>query len=477
MLKIIPEPKEIIYMEGEVGDGLFIITEPNIPKEGYELYLNEKGITIYASDKEGVFYAQKSLEQIIAQCEKLPCVVVKDAPKYSYRGFMLDCSRHFFTVEEILKQIDVLADLKINKFHWHLTDDQGWRIEIEEYPDLVNIGSKRYSTRKDNLPVTGYYTKSDIRKVVSYCSERFIEVIPELDMPGHFTAAIASYPFLGCENKQIKVSEHFGIHSDIACAGKESTYIFIKKVLEEIIELFPSDYIHLGGDEALKLKWINCPDCQKTIKEKNLKDEEELQGAFLSEIIKFINSRGKKAILWNDGLLGGNISGNYTVQYWKESKRFIEVTNKEAAKGRKVIYSPFFSFYLDYPCGMTPLKKVYNYKNKISDEAISGMEAPLWTEYVPNVKQLEFMTYPRLAAFAERAWSTEINYFLFIKKLNSFLSYLNNNDIDYNNNYNPTIFGRILETAKFFINAYDSTLKEASKEMLASKKAWNKKYK
>lgn len=477
MLKIIPEPKQIIYMEGEVGDGLFILTEPNIPKEGYELYLNEKGITIYASDKEGVFYAQKTLEQIIAQCEKLPCVVVKDSPKYSYRGFMLDCSRHFFTVEEILKQIDVLADLKINKFHWHLTDDQGWRIEIEEYPDLVNIGSKRYSTRKDNLPVNGYYTKSDIRKVVSYCSERFIEVIPELDMPGHFTAAIASYPFLGCENKQIKVSEHFGIHSDIACAGKESTYIFIKKVLEEIIELFPSDYIHLGGDEALKLKWINCPDCQKAIKEKNLKDEEELQGAFLSEIIKFINSRGKKAILWNDGLLGGNISGNYTVQYWKESKRFIEVTNKEAAKGRKVIYSPFFSFYLDYPCGMTPLKKVYNYKSKISDEAISGMEAPLWTEYVPNVKRLEFMTYPRIAAFAERAWSTEINYSLFIKKLNSFLSYLNTNDINYNNNYNPSIFGRVFETAKFFINAYDSTLKEASKEMLASKKAWNKKYK
>ncbi len=477
MLKIIPQPKEIIYMEGDVGDGIFSITEPKLPKEGYELYLNEKGITIYSSDKEGAFYAQKTLEQIIAQCEKLPNVVIKDSPKYLYRGYMLDCSRHFFTVEEILKQIDVLADLKINKFHWHLTDDQGWRIEIEQYPLLVTTGSKRNSTRNDNLPVSGYYTKADIKKVVSYCTERFIEVIPELDMPGHFTAAIASYPLLGCEDKPLEVSEHFGIHSDIACAGKESTYIFIKKILEEIIELFPSDYIHLGGDEALKLKWLNCPYCQKAIKEKNLKNEEELQGAFLSEIIKFVNSRGKKAILWNDGLLGGNISGDYTVQYWKEGKRFIEVTNNEAAKGRTVIYSPFFSFYLDYPCGMTPLKKVYNYKTKISDEAINGMEAPLWTEYVTNVKQLEFMTYPRIAAFAERAWSNEANYTLFKIKLKLFLTYLKNNDINYNNNYNPSIIERLLQTAKFFANAFDSTLRKASKEMIASKKAWNKKYK
>ncbi len=477
MLKIIPQPKQIICSEGVVGDGLFTVCEPKIPKEGYELYLNEKGITIYASDKEGIFYAQKTLEQIIAQCEKLPSVIIKDAPKYPYRGFMLDCSRHFFTVEEILKQIDVIASLKINKFHWHLTDDQGWRIEIEEYPELTKIGSKRNSTRNDNKPVSGYYTKADIRKVVDYCCERCIEVIPEFDMPGHFTAAIAAYPYLGCTDKQIKVSEHFGIHSDIACAGKESTYIFIKKVLEEIIELFPSDYIHLGGDEALKLKWINCPECQKVMREKNLKDEEELQGFFLSEIIKFINSRGKKAILWNDGLLGGNINGDYTVQYWKESKRFIEVTDNEAAKGRKVIYSPFFSFYLDYPCGMTPLKKVYNYKQKISCEAISGMEAPLWTEYVDNVKQLEFMAYPRIVAFAERAWSEEANYSLFLKKLDTYLANLKNTDITFNCNFNPSTLERISETAKFFRNAFDKTLREASKEMVASKKAWNKKYK
>lgn len=477
MLKIIPEPNEIIYMEGTVGEGLFTITEPKIPKEGYEMYLEEKGITIYSSDKEGLFYARKTLEQIMRQCDVLPKVMIKDAPKFSYRGFMLDCSRHFFTVEEILKQIDILSGLKINKFHWHLTDDQGWRIQIDKYPLLTQIGSKRAATRGDNVPIEGFYTKSDIIRVIKYCEKRCIEVIPEFDLPGHFTSAIASYPHLSCDFKEIPVSEHFGIHSDIACVGKISTYEFCKGVLTEIMEMFPSEYIHLGGDEALKLKWLSCESCQKAIKDKKLKNEEELQGAFLSEMVRFVNSFGKKAILWNDGLLGGNIAGDYTVQYWKESKTFINVTNDEAEKGRKVIYSPFFSFYLDYPCGMTQLKKTYNYKCNISENAVMGMEAPLWTEYVNNAKQLEFMTYPRIIALAERAWSTNINYESFLDKLNAFLTYLKTQDINFDANFNPNPIKRVVDTAKFFLNAFDHSFIAGAKEQKLTKNLLKKKYK
>lgn len=477
MLKIIPQPREITYLEGTVGEGLFTVTEPSIPKEGYELYLEEKGITIYSSDKEGLFYGRKTLEQIMRQCDKLPKVMIKDAPKYNYRGFMLDCSRHFFTVDEILRQIDILSQLKINKFHWHLTDDQGWRMQIDRYPMLTKVGSIRESTRGDNVPVEGYYTKADILKVIKYCEKRCIEIIPEFDLPGHFSAAIAAYPHLSCDFKEIPVSTHFGIHSDIACVGKASTYEFCKEVLTEIMEIFPSEYMHLGGDEALKLKWLDCPHCQKAIKEKNLKNEEELQGAFLSEMVKFVNSFGKTAILWNDGLLGGNIKGKYIVQYWKESKNIVKITNEEAARGNKVIYSPFFSFYLDYPCGMTPLKKTYNYKCNINSDAIMGLEAPLWTEYVNNVDKLEFMTYPRIIAVAERAWSQNADYDLFIKKLGAFLSHLKSVGVNFNANYNPMPLRRIAETAKFFIGTIDHSIIKSGKEIAYTKKAMKKKYK
>ena len=228
---------------------------------------------------------------------------------------MLDCVRHFFTVEEIKKQIDMLALLKINTFHWHLTDDQGWRIKSDKYPLLTEVGGSRKQTMGDGIKVEGYYSKEDIREIVDYCKQNYINVIPEIDIPGHFRAAIAAYPHLSCFQQKTIVGEGYGISPYIACAGKQSVYDFLYDLLDEILELFPYEYIHLGGDEALKLNWITCPDCQKTIQENNLKNEEELQGYFMTKMVKYLNGKGRKVINWNDGMLGGNIQGDIVVQY------------------------------------------------------------------------------------------------------------------------------------------------------------------
>lgn len=477
MLKIIPQPRFIEYKEGLSKNKIDYVMDKTISQEGYILDASAEGITLRHSTPEGKFYGEKTIEQILRQSQfGIPQMVIKDSPRYAYRGFMMDCSRHFFDMETIKKYIDIISGLKINKFHWHLTDDQGWRIEIKKYPLLTQTGSYRKSTRKDNKPVSGFYTQEEIREIVNYCAERYIEVIPEIDMPGHFTSAIASYSFLGCENKIIPVSESFGIHADIACAGKETTYEFCENVLEEVFQLFPSELIHLGGDEALKLKWIKCPHCQKKITDNNLKNEEELQGYFMNRLIDFANSRGKKVINWNDGLCGGNIS-EVIMQYWKESKIGKEVLYKEIEKGRKVIMSPFFAYYMDYPYGMTSLKKTYNYEMRENiNDAVLGLEAPIWTEYVEDAKKMDYMVFPRLIAVAERAWNEENNYDTFLERLEEFNNYLDIYEINYAKNYNPRKIKAAGQVIRFFSNAYDSTLRKNLKLLTLDRKARKKKY-
>lgn len=478
MLYFLPKVKNVNYGYGEAGDGFCSVRDEKLPDEGYRITMDADGVKIEYSDDAGRFYAERTLEQARKQCVKLPCAVIEDAPRYRYRGFMIDCARHFFTVAEIKKQINVMAQLKLNKFHWHLTDDQGWRLEIKKYPLLTEVGSRRAGTRGDGKPVEGYYTQEDVREVVEYCAERYIEVVPEIDMPGHFTAAIAAYPHIGCTGEAMKVSEHFGIHRDIVCAGKDEAAEFVRDVLQEVFELFPSRYVHLGGDEALKQRWMDCPDCQKKMAELGLKDEEELQGRFLNEMIAFANACGKTAVLWNDGAMGGNIEGDACVQYWKQSAACTAAAEKMARDGKKVVYSAFSYFYLDYPCGMTPLKKVYNYKiNPSLAERIAGLEAPLWAEYIDSVDKLERMAYPRLFAVADRAWADSADYTDFLVRNEVFGSFLKDKyPLNAQRSPNPSFFRGKLDLFKFFVNANDRSIRESWRCIREDKRRWKNKY-
>jgi hexosaminidase len=279
---------------------------------------------------------------------------------------------------------------------------------------------------------------------------------------------------LSCTEEKIKVAEGYGIFPNIACAGKDKTYEFCYDVLDEIAQLFPYEYIHLGGDEALKLYWIDCPHCQKAIKDNGLKNEEELQGYFMTKMVKYLNQKGKKVINWNDGMLGDNIEGDITVHYWRQTKECNEVVRKEAKKNRGIIISPFFSYYLDYPHGMTPLKKTYNYQiDSDIEENVIGLEAPLWTEHVLDVNRLEYMTYPRLLAVAERAWTQNADYTGFLQRLSMFGKIFDKHAINYCKDYNPNIIKGKLDVAKFFLNA----LGKVGKGNLKARKLTNKKLK
>lgn len=486
MIAIIPKPQYAKILSNNV----FNYTEKDVTREvdlslakkgEYTLKIDEKGIFVSAKDDIGFFYADKSIEQLLLQ-GALPHCEIKDLPKYEYRGFMLDCARHFFSVETVKKQIDMISKFKMNVFHWHLTDDQGWRIQIDKYPLLTEIGSYRAGTRGDNKPVSGYYTKDEIREIVAYAKERYIDVIPEIDMPGHFSSACASYPHLSCSGVRPNVKEGFGIHVDVACAGKESTYEFIKDIIDEVVELFPYEYVHLGGDEALRTDWLDCSDCQRTIQENGLKDEDELQAYFMNKIVSYLNSKGKKAINWNDGMIAENVRDDIVIQHWQEGKKSLEATVRELKKGRTAIISPFFSYYLDYPYGMTPLKKTFKCNPKIVDEDVNilGVECPLWTEYVDSEEKLEKQVYPRLLAVAERGWSEYHNNY---KDFDARVKLVSNMFDKYGikcariKDANPTIFtGKLISLIKFFWNAKDKTLLESQIRINTNRRRLKEKY-
>lgn len=480
-MKIIPYPQELTLKEGFLKKPYKIkkINVNGANAEEYRLDIDTSGVVISAAAPQGFFYAQQTLRQIEEEYgDNLPFVSIRDYPIFPYRGYMLDCSRHFFSVDLIKKQIDIMALLKLNKFHWHLTDDQGWRIQIDKYPLLTEIGSKRAQTAGDGKEVSGFFTKDEIREVVAYCAERFIDVIPEIDMPGHFKAALAAYPQFSCRQQPLNVGEGFGISPDIICGGKDEVYGFCFDIIDEVAELFPYEYIHLGGDEALKLHWLQCTDCQKKMAELGLKDEEQLQGYFMSRMVEHLNKKGKTVINWNDGMLGENLSGDMIVQYWKENRSGKEAVRKESAKGRKIILSPFFSFYLDYPHGMTPLKKTYNYKmdKEIAPQVI-GVEAPLWTEHVKDEETVWKQTYPRLAAVAERGWSNKQDYQSFLTRLQNFYNILDRQKISYSKTPNPFFITGKLEVLKFFRNALTKVEKGNLTAMKKTKRLIRKKYK
>ncbi|MDR1436693.1 MAG: beta-N-acetylhexosaminidase [Candidatus Symbiothrix sp.] len=406
-------------------------------REGYKLSVRKNLISLEAQTPQGIFYGMQTLRQLLpSQIERpylsnvawtVPCLEIEDAPRFAYRGLMLDVSRHFQPKEFVKKFIDMLAYHKMNTFHWHLTEDQGWRIEIKQYPKLTRIGAFRNRTldghytspekRKwNNTRYGGFYTQEDIKDVLAYAQKRFVTVIPEIELPGHAIAALTSYPELSCTGGPFEVEGLWGVFNDIFCP-KESTFLFLENVLSEVVDLFPSPYIHIGGDEAPKIRWQNCAHCQARIKQEGLKDEHELQSYFIKRIEKFLESKGKRIIGW-DEILEGGLAPNATVMSWRGEAGGIEA----AKQYHDVIMAPNSHAYIDHyqadpetqPLaigGFLPLWKVYSYNPVPSvltpDEAkhILGFQGNLWTEYISTSVQAEYMAFPRGAAIAEVGWS------------------------------------------------------------------------
>ncbi len=406
-------------------------------KEGYKIKITSSKISV-SGKEEGLFYAVQSLLQLlpnkISSEIKLPCVIIEDQPRYSYRGLHLDVCRHFLSVTVIKDFITQMASYKLNNFHWHLTDDQGWRIEIKKYPKLTEVGSKRAQTLVGNKferspfffdgnPYGGFYTQEEIKEVVKFAEDNYVNVIPEIEMPGHASAAVSAYPNLACfPDRSYKVVESWGVFEDVFCAGKDETFTFLEDVLTEVMALFPSKNIHVGGDECPKTRWKICPNCQKRIKELGLKDEHELQSYFIKRIEKFLNANGRQIFGW-DEILEGGLAPNAAVMSWRGESGGIHAAKLK----HPVVMTPEQTVYFDYNQGYSPnepltvgrlstLDKVYNYNPTPVDSLsleeqkyIIGVQANLWSEYLTSPAKLNYMLYPRIFALAEIAWTETPN--------------------------------------------------------------------
>jgi hexosaminidase len=400
--------------------------------EGYHLVSNEKGVTINAATPAGLFYGMQTLIQMISDdAKKVPFAEITDYPRFAYRGLHLDVGRHTFPVEFIKKYVDLLAHHKMNRFHWHLTEDQGWRIEIKKYPKLQEIGAYRKETgigkitsatpladrKYDGVRYGGFYTQDEVKDVVAYAAARQVTVIPEIELPGHALAALSAYPNLGCTGGPYEAATAWGVYEDVFCAGKEDTFVFLQDVLDEVMTLFPGEYIHIGGDECPKTRWEVCPNCKKRMKTEKLQNTHELQSYFIQRIEKYLNSKGRKIIGW-DEILEGGLAPNATVMSWRGEEGGIAA----ARQNHDVIMTPgkwcYFDHYQDTTGneplaigGYIPVSKVYGYEpvpaqlNPEEAKHILGAQANVWTEYMKTPEHVEYMVYPRATAMAEVVWS------------------------------------------------------------------------
>lgn len=418
-MRLIPQPTSFAAMSGIClhPDNINEIRTSVIEgEEAYHLTVEKNAVTIRANSDKGFFYGRKTLEMLKIQSEgKLFCCSVHDAPRFAYRGFMIDSARHMQSVAELKKLIDLAALLKFNVFHWHLSDDQGFRIELDSLPLLTEKGSVRKCDGfgklcRSDKEYGGYYTKEEIRDIVAYCADRYIEVIPETDLPGHFSSVLHVYPELSCTGNEVEIKTRQGVYKDILCAGNEGTMPFLRKLFDEMCELFPGRYYHIGGDEAPKDNWNACPRCQAEIKKHGLKNADELQVYLCSQAAEYLKTKGKKTIVWNDILKGGTLPEGVMVQKWMDPKK---LSANAAENGTQLIASDFDPFYLDYPYGQYPLKRVYDFApagKKYSEKAklnIIGTETPVWTEFIPDDAKLEYQIIPRWFAVAENAWSAQ----------------------------------------------------------------------
>lgn len=449
---------------------IIFIKDDSIPSEGYILEVSEKNILIKASDSGGAFYGVQTLRQLMPsslernnsipnQTVTIPTIRIIDAPKFKYRGMHLDVGRHFFPKEFIKEYIANMALLKMNYFHWHLTEDQGWRIEIKKYPRLSSHAAFRNETlighyndspqKYDGKTYGGFYTQEEIKEIVEFASQHNVTIIPEIEMPGHAQAAISAYPELGCTGKAVEVATKWGVFENIYCPN-QNTFTFLQDVLIEVIALFPGEYIHIGGDEAPKTQWQKCDHCQQLIEKHNLKDEHGLQSYFIREMEAFINSKGKKIIGW-DEILEGGLAPNATVMSWRGTEGGIEAAKQQ----HDVIMTPTSHAYFDYyqsenpdePLaigGFLPLKKVYSFNplpddlNEEEKQYILGAQGNVWTEYMKTEEQVEYMAFPRMLAMSEVVWSgpsenIDHDYTNFLARLELFMERLDVRNINYAN--------------------------------------------
>lgn len=435
---------------GKAKKGIRLVLDKKVSgEEAYTIMVDKKCVTIAGSTPKGVFYGvqtlRKSLPVGAATVVRLPSVKISDSPRFVHRGMMLDCSRHFFPLEFVKRYIDLIAMHNMNVFHWHLSDDQGWRIEIKKYPELTIKGSRRsgtvigYNTAlDDSIPYGGYYTQEQAREIVEYARQRYVTVIPEIDMPGHMLAALATYPELGCTGGPYEVGHRWGIYKDVLCVGNDKIYDFCEGVLDEMMQIFPSKLIHIGGDETPTEVWEKCPKCIKRAEDNNM-TVKQVQSYFTSRIEKYVNSRGRRIIGW-DEILGGDISQSAVIQSWRDTKH----GRIAAEAGHDVIMSPTSHCYFDYSqadeknskyeptlCGgYIPVEKVYAFEpcdenlSESSRPHILGVQANIWAEYLLYPNQVEYQAMPRMAALAEVQWTSgKKDYQAFLKRLNRLVSF------------------------------------------------------
>lgn len=459
------------------------ITEDFENDEAYNLIIDESGIKIEGKTARAVFYGVQSLLQIFPAGKQkvnsfnIPHITLSDYPQFKWRGMHLDVCRHFFPVEFVKKTIDLLVSLKMNTLHWHLTEDQGWRIEIKKYPKLTEIGGWRNATvtnhmvehplKFDSIRYGGFYTQKQIKEVVDYAQSRFITVVPEIELPGHAVAALAAYPEYSCTGGPFEVFSEWGVSEEVFCAGKDETFEFLENILSEVVELFPGEYFHIGGDECPKTRWKECDDCQARIKNEGLKDEHELQSYFIKRIEKFLHSKNKKLIGW-DEILEGGLPARAAVMSWRGESGGIEAANE----GHYVVMSPNATNYFDHyqgkynePLaigGLTDMKEVYDYQpipkglDEDKKDFILGSQANLWSEYILNEEHMEYMIFPRICAMAENLWTEENkqNWEEFLQRMDTEYSRLDQWEINYRVNP-PAGYGDI---NRFFADSTIVTL-------------------
>ena len=410
-----------------------LLYEGAFSDEEYILDINEDTIAISATTSEGIIRGIQTLRQLLPLQKKsayIPALSIHDYPRFSWRGMLLDCSRHFMQKDFVKRYIDLLALHKMNVLHWHLTEDQGWRIEIEQYPKLTEIGAWR--TQKDGSIYGGFYTKEDIREIVAYAKERHITVVPEIELPGHSLAALASYPQLSCTGGPFEVENDWGVFKDIYCAGNDSVFMFLENVLDEVLELFPSKYIHIGGDEAPKYRWDNCNKCKARMRNEGLDDSHQLQSYFITRIERYLNSKGRQIIGW-DEILEGGLAPSATVQSWRGMDGGIAA----AKSGHYAIMSPTSHAYFDYDLDAIDLQKVYSFEpipSVLSEEEaqfILGGECNMWSERAPQ-DLVDSKVFPRLLAMSEVLWTTAPkDYPNFYKKVQKHYDILDAFGVDY----------------------------------------------
>lgn len=448
---------------------------PELGREEYQLSISEDEVLIIAGGESGFFYATRTLLVEAGSRGSMASGRLKDAPRYRWRGAHLDVARHFFSVESVKRFIDLLAAHKMNVFHWHLTEDQGWRIEIDAFPRLMEVAAWR---SEGAGKYGGFYTKAEVREVVAYAKERAISVVPEIEMPGHAVAALAAYPELSCTGGPFEVETQWGIFDDVYCAGSDQALQFLETVLDEVLELFDCEFFHIGGDECPKVRWKNCARCQERIRSEGLRDEHELQSWFVRRMSDYLGARGRRLVGW-DEILEGGLAPGATVMSWRGTEGGV----RAAQMNHDVIMSPTSHCYFDYKqvegdhepgawfAPVLDLETVYSYDPTPADLSLEqathilGVQANVWTEKMPTFKQVEYMTFPRLCALAEVGWSSsERDFADFSRRLEQHLRFLDRLDVGYQGSARAAPLAPSLEDRA----RYKKAQKERQREVAAA---------